>query len=62
MNSFSEHNGGLPQFSELTSRSNSVSSSSYIAASTQLHGAQSPVYTTSSTNDESKQSIMVRIL
>ncbi|KAK0078841.1 hypothetical protein PV325_002039 [Microctonus aethiopoides] len=59
MNSFSEHNGGLPQFSELTSRSNSVSSSSYIASSTQLHGAQSPVYTTSSTNDESKQSIMV---
>ncbi|XP_034938187.1 zinc finger protein 875-like [Chelonus insularis] len=59
---FSESSGTqqLPQFSEITSRSNSVSSSSYTATSGQLFPGQNSVYTTAAAAcDSGKQSIMV---
>lgn len=59
---FSDQNIGLPQFSELTSRSNSIQiTSGYEVSAAQLHGGQSTVFTTASTSDETKQSIVVSV-
>ncbi|KAH0550350.1 zinc finger protein 135-like [Cotesia glomerata] len=57
---FSEQNGiqGLPQFSEITSRANFISSSNFTTTSAQLLGVQSSVYTTTTSSDSGKQTIL----
>lgn len=50
----------LPQFSELTSRSNTVSTAKFTSCDTQTE--QSPVYTTATASDQTKQNLSVRRL
>ncbi|XP_015592827.1 zinc finger protein 860 isoform X2 [Cephus cinctus] len=52
--------GGLPQFSEITSRSNSVSNAGFTSSSaTQLDALQTAIYTTAPGSNQSKQQILV---
>lgn len=59
---FLENNSiqGLPQFSEITSRSNSLTNSTYSVNPSQIVAPSSTVYTTTPGLDQAKQTLLVR--